>query len=566
MATNDFGQTLAPAPNGTDDTSALMDAFAEADAEGGNLCLRPTTPQVPYKVTHLNWTFSKCMRVAGAGGFQWWGNPNTFLDGRTFIQIIAQDDEPGITTLASQGLIVSDICFSYVNGFEGVLLYHGGDNAPGGAGSNTVLTTRCHFISDAQKSYMTAKAFIGQQCSVCTVIEDCNFAGAKSLIRGNEVPGGFSNDQVISRCRFQHCTVGQIVNPYMHTIRDCTFEFASPGIPAGITSDQTESLNGAPPFIRVQDNQFWDFTSPAMCIYQPPGVFWHLRMRTNWYWQSGVTYIKLHGPGSVVIDSDHFEVAVPAVNQVLIDLGPAATAKKSLVRVVGNWWAPAGGSQDDAILNSEGHDRVEISNNAATGPWETSSGGAGGGGGGNSGDVVFFDAFTGTNGTSLPSHPPTGEDVVGEGWIAQAATMQLMDGKVVQATGSSPEAVVNCGVADASPSHDGEFSALNGNHYVAVLARSQDANNYWAVYYYGDGEVLLYQRENGAYTLRDTGAWSPDTNSHRFKVCALGTSIKGYVDDSLKVSYDSALFQTVTKHGISLSPGETIDNFKVTSP
>lgn len=356
----DYGAT----GNGvSDDTTAIQAAILAAVNGNGVVYFPPGT----YNYTHLDCTVgaNSCLTLRGAQGYQWWG-PDTAGQGRTHLHCTATDALDGIFCHQQQGMIIEDIQFSYVTGYTGILIAIG-KNVGVAAGTNTFLVTRCHFISNASGSYMTAKAFIGLSNTVCIYITDCSFMGAQSLIRGGEDGGApnFVNVVIISRCNFERCTVGQIVNPWTNwSIHECTFEFTHPDIPCAITSDINEFTYFSD--IDICDCYFWDPNSITQIpIMQPAGIEWNIRIRNCWFHNFYTKHFEMLGPGMFVCENNIFTTSVGATTNTLIDLGEEG---KSVVRITGNYW-PSGGSQTLAIINYTGHTSYHVSNNSYTGPW-----------------------------------------------------------------------------------------------------------------------------------------------------------------------------------------------------
>ncbi len=359
ISVKDYGAT---GDGVTDDTTALQSAIDAAAASSGVLYL----PAGVYNYTHLNLTSTTgAFTLRGCQGYMWWG-PDTSIQGRSILHCIATDALDGIACFQIIGLIVQDLQFSYVTGFTGIVLNIGG---VGGVGTNTAKVNQCHFISNTSGSYMTARAHIGLNDTVCIVIQDCSFMGAASLIEGMLAPdGGFSTDVIISRCSFERCTIGQIVNPGQDwRIEFCTAEFTYSPVKPFLTSNM--STNPSFTFIDVDGCWFWDGGSQA--IVQPAGVDWDLRVRNCWFHVLTGPIIQLDGPGVFIFENNSYNGNVPVNTTTMIDLGSSVTAKKRLVRITGNTWAGTG-DQSSAIINYAGHDYVHISNNTGnSAPWTT---------------------------------------------------------------------------------------------------------------------------------------------------------------------------------------------------
>lgn len=367
----------------TDDTVAIQAAIAASSSLGKIVYFPPGE----FLYTHLDVrTYNGCMGLRGCYGLQWTGNyGNTSAQPATVLRCISDTDEDGIEAFQMQGMTVQDLQFEYLEGYTGDLLNIGSNpDNNSGVGTNTVLVSRCRFISDHTGSYNTAHSFISLNNTVMITLEDCSFMGAESLVRGvrDSAVDSFANCVMIKRCQFEGCTVGQIVNPWLNwSIDDCLFELTNPLVPCAITSDSSSDFGGSTTDISVTNCRFWDAADGAtqIPIIQPAGVNWKITIRDCWFHNFN-QLLQMNGNGSFIFEANRTLIGVPIPAETLIDCGDPDTAYKDMIRIVGNDWS-SNGSQDLAIINYAGHGShagaVKIENNTQTGPWDNGSGGGG---------------------------------------------------------------------------------------------------------------------------------------------------------------------------------------------
>lgn len=92
-----------------------------------------------------------------------------------------------------------------------------------------------------------------------------------------------------------------------------------------------------------------------------------------------------------------------------------------------------------------------------------------------------------------------------------------------------------------------------------LIVRRLDSKN--LLVYYNDGK--LYKKENDGFSVLATGV--AYTNGDTIKIIDSGSVIACYINDSLKITYNTTLFNTNTKQGIYQGSGANvvIDNYNV---
>lgn len=193
--------------------------------------------------------------------------------------------------------------------------------------------------------------------------------------------------------------------------------------------------------------------------------------------------------------------------------------------------------------------------------------------------TYLYDTFTGTDGTSLPSHTMN----VGGGWTAR---QNGLCGSVSQFTIQSnkaqpPLAILGLVTADATVSDyvvSLDLSVPNQNNYLGGIAfRWVDCANYWAAFIERDAAGTPYMaimESNGGTrsyraTVNVTGATNTTLN---IKVTLSGNSIVALAGTGETCNYTSSSFATSTQVGVigyndgtTYSPAINVDNFLVTN-
>ena len=177
--------------------------------------------------------------------------------------------------------------------------------------------------------------------------------------------------------------------------------------------------------------------------------------------------------------------------------------------------------------------------------------------------ILFYDTFTGENGTALSAHTPD-TDIRGNGWDDINGGLEIQSNKATAAAGAS----YKYSVVDAEES-DVEIEVdFTAGSYDWVPVRYVDEDNQWLVQARGaNTEWRLYKIDGGDTTQMDNGGTVAVGNTYAVKIVCSGNSINVYVDDELTLSTSNAFNASATKHGImraSTGTASVFDNFKIT--
>jgi hypothetical protein len=166
-------------------------------------------------------------------------------------------------------------------------------------------------------------------------------------------------------------------------------------------------------------------------------------------------------------------------------------------------------------------------------------------------DILFQDAFTAPDGTSLSSYNPAYSDPCG--------TATIQNGTAVAICSVLVPSIV---VADVCVSADMKFTG--GEDGIAINSRANtDFTEHYEVAIYGDGTYVLNGLYNGSNHILSTGPGMPISEFHNYKLCTQGTNISFYLDNELIAdTTDSGISSgTVGFYGGS----KPLDNFLVTT-
>lgn len=157
--------------------------------------------------------------------------------------------------------------------------------------------------------------------------------------------------------------------------------------------------------------------------------------------------------------------------------------------------------------------------------------------------MAFYD-FTGANGDPLPS-----------GLTAQNGTFEIFNNSL-RATNPNPSGPLwvctQASLADATTIAVVNCAGTTSNT-TGVCFRYSDNNNLWMAVINGfDGELVLFDRQSGTFTNRDSYAipsFNASTN-YEVKVVTSGNDIEVYLDGVLRISFTSAFNNTATESGL----------------
>ena len=173
--------------------------------------------------------------------------------------------------------------------------------------------------------------------------------------------------------------------------------------------------------------------------------------------------------------------------------------------------------------------------------------------------VLFFDTFTGADGTAINSRAPD-IDVVGGGWLNLGGTNMLIQSNQCADNGNANGMVAQVGQADVRVSVD--ITSIGTALSIQIFFRRDNLGNRWQLdFRRTDGLVRL--RENP--TERASFFLGPLTVPFTPFIQAIGSSITFGVEGFATVgSFTSTSLLSETVHGIICNNNDDRwDNFKV---
>lgn len=186
------------------------------------------------------------------------------------------------------------------------------------------------------------------------------------------------------------------------------------------------------------------------------------------------------------------------------------------------------------------------------------------------------DAFTDTDGTSLSAHTPD----IGGSWvkISTGAADMVVTTNSARTNGEvsdHPEEQIQA-AADFDLSVTAYFQA--STTFLMIQFRCDGANHPWASSALG-GKALEMSQDYFRVWGWDSNVWAADAagtssivagQEHTIRVVCSGSSIKAYIDGSLKIDYTSTTHQTNTYIGLAYNKDQGaglssyFDNLQVT--
>lgn len=162
--------------------------------------------------------------------------------------------------------------------------------------------------------------------------------------------------------------------------------------------------------------------------------------------------------------------------------------------------------------------------------------------------TLFYDTFTGVNGTLLPAHTPD-TDASGNGWTTQAGTPDIFDN---QARITATEiATVDCGVADCVISANVKCLGLAAVAGIIVRFSSASSYTFVTIEDFFD-RFRVYEWNGSTLTSRASTNVTIDIGTeYTMTITLSGTSITATLDGANSINYTSSLNVSSTIHGIS---------------
>lgn len=179
--------------------------------------------------------------------------------------------------------------------------------------------------------------------------------------------------------------------------------------------------------------------------------------------------------------------------------------------------------------------------------------------------TLFYDTFTGSDGTLLTAHTPD-IDTVGGGWVATTGATEIQSNRAVAKTYDASIIRVSADVGKSNHTLTGTCKIIGGpgTKLLGFMTRFQDASNSWYAYMDING-TRIQIAENA--TIRATTAVSiasADINT----TCITTASDITFIHPSATVTYSSTNGNTRTKAGIYIvdsaaaKQAHQVDNFK----
>lgn len=162
---------------------------------------------------------------------------------------------------------------------------------------------------------------------------------------------------------------------------------------------------------------------------------------------------------------------------------------------------------------------------------------------------LYYNSFTGSDGTSLSSHTPEKGSVMTLDtgtWVISGNRANCNDNT------SGRLCHVNIGASDYTLSCKVRADDV-ANRFGAIVFRFQNVNNFW-MFQVQDGTAYLYECNAGSFTVRGSTAFTATNNvENTLGVVLLGTSIICTIDGANTVSYTSGFLSTEQSIGLRYS-------------
>lgn len=191
--------------------------------------------------------------------------------------------------------------------------------------------------------------------------------------------------------------------------------------------------------------------------------------------------------------------------------------------------------------------------------------------------TLFYDTFTGADGTLLTAHTPD-VDVVGGGWGNYVYSAPLSDTHRIVSGKSVASNIVKLplSAADVGTANVTIIADINTGYAASesiVVGRLTDGSNQWLFDLDNNGnKLVIYERTAGTAVQRASSSVTvADSEDWTMTVTMNGTALSVTAVSGIKTataSYTSSSFSTNTKHGIASYtatslPLMTFDEFKV---
>lgn len=174
-------------------------------------------------------------------------------------------------------------------------------------------------------------------------------------------------------------------------------------------------------------------------------------------------------------------------------------------------------------------------------------------------ETLFYDTFTGINGTDLTVHTPD-IDLIGGGWQNDISNYLLTSNRATP--NNTAQVYANVGASNAVITFD--LRNPNGGRDAGAVVRWVDANNYWSITLINSTTLRISETTAASTNVRasTTYNYTSGTGTHSFTITLAGSSIEVTVvgTDNSTTSFSSSSHQSATRHGLKGGFGGGFDN------
>lgn len=172
--------------------------------------------------------------------------------------------------------------------------------------------------------------------------------------------------------------------------------------------------------------------------------------------------------------------------------------------------------------------------------------------------ALLYDAFNGSNGTALGSHPMD----IGTGWTVHNGTISIESNQAHCGTFGVDDAMATADAGQSNAIMTVTLSAPGSGNQPGAVARFVDSGNYWLFTVHGS-TLKIYEKTDGSFTERAAEAVSV-SGEYVATVIVDGPNMSVTVN-GVTATYSSSVHQGATRFGIRFdNTSAYADNFQVT--
>jgi hypothetical protein len=184
------------------------------------------------------------------------------------------------------------------------------------------------------------------------------------------------------------------------------------------------------------------------------------------------------------------------------------------------------------------------------------------------GNTLFYDSFTDSDGTGIASHTPD-TDVVGNGWQGDTGSADIQSNQL-RFTGNIDDIWVQTNESDVIITV--KWTPTAGSRNSIILRGADESNDHIRF------NIRQPNQDYGAFNVtngtgstgpipRTTFAWNAG-QTYDLKIVASGTNLEWYIDGNLEATGSTTFQQNVTTHGLRRdngNNGQRFDDFRIQS-